>query len=90
MSAGLLREPPVSDDEDIKTLDETEIESRRQLAWAILGLDWCVFSLGIRRPSSLSHATANQTRALEILDIKYYHPNQRIQVSGFFNSQPRL
>ncbi|KAA1088586.1 hypothetical protein PGTUg99_000269 [Puccinia graminis f. sp. tritici] len=45
MSAGLLREPPVSDDEDIKTLDETEIESRRQLAWAILGLDWAGYSI---------------------------------------------
>ncbi|KNZ56148.1 hypothetical protein VP01_2485g5 [Puccinia sorghi] len=40
ISVGLFREPPIADDEDIETLDETEIESRRELAWSILALDW--------------------------------------------------
>ncbi|KNZ62651.1 hypothetical protein VP01_1241g1 [Puccinia sorghi] len=39
MSAGLYREPPISDDENMETLDEIEVESRRQLAWSILGLE---------------------------------------------------
>jgi hypothetical protein len=45
MSVGLFCEPPVADDEDIETIDETEIESRRELAWSILAIDWCVLKL---------------------------------------------
>ncbi|PLW10395.1 hypothetical protein PCANC_19694 [Puccinia coronata f. sp. avenae] len=41
MSAGLLREPLITNDEDIKNLDEFEIKSRRGIAWAILALE-CV------------------------------------------------
>ncbi|KAI7961871.1 hypothetical protein MJO28_002360, partial [Puccinia striiformis f. sp. tritici] len=46
LAAGLFREPPITDDEEIESLDETEIESRRQLSWSILSLDWWVYSLG--------------------------------------------
>ncbi|PLW11534.1 hypothetical protein PCASD_22718 [Puccinia coronata f. sp. avenae] len=50
-SAGLLQEPPISDDEELQTLDEIEVESRRQLAWAILALDWAGHSIaGGTRP----------------------------------------
>jgi hypothetical protein len=45
MSAGLLREPLITNNEDIETLDEFEIKSRRGLAWAILALEWCVLSI---------------------------------------------
>ncbi|PLW57158.1 hypothetical protein PCANC_03099 [Puccinia coronata f. sp. avenae] len=55
MSAGLLREPPITDDEDIENLDEFEIESRRGLAWSILALEWagCVVDGGFKTCCSL-------------------------------------
>ncbi|MBW0519053.1 hypothetical protein O181_058768 [Austropuccinia psidii MF-1] len=50
-SAGLLNEPPISDDEDIDHIDEIEIESRRHLAWCMMGLDWAGHSIagGLRQ-----------------------------------------
>ncbi|CAH7671802.1 hypothetical protein BY996DRAFT_4579179 [Phakopsora pachyrhizi] len=38
--AGLLNEPPVTEDENLDMVDEYELESRRHLSWFILSLDW--------------------------------------------------
>ncbi|WAR56141.1 hypothetical protein PtB15_6B886 [Puccinia triticina] len=75
MSAGLLREPPITDDEDHETLDATELESRRQLAWAILGLDWAGYSIasGTRPYGDLDQITV-QFPGTVISDATPLHP----------------
>jgi hypothetical protein len=74
MSAGLLREPPITDDEDIENLDEFEIELRRGLAWSILALEWCVLSMFSHKLDREIYSLLNKSGSASATRVKKLEP----------------